>query len=94
MTALTRANSDNPLPQGVIPAIVDYEDESSIVEALKGQHFFIITMHARADPGVHKMLVDAAAKAGVPYVMPNAYGSDPSNSKLMDDIMFGKMFRK
>lgn len=94
MTGITRADSDNPLPEGVIPAKVDYSDESTIVEALKGQQFFIITMNVRADPGVHKKLVDAAAKAGVPYVMPNAYGSDPLDTKLTEEIMLGKTFSK
>lgn len=82
------------LPEGVIPAKVNYEDEASIVDALKGQQFLIITMHARADSSPHKTLVAAAAKAGVPYVMPNAYGVDPLNEEVMKDTRFDKAFCK
>lgn len=94
VTGITRVDSNSTLPEGVIPAKVDYDDESTIVEALKGQQFFIITMHARADTSVHARLVAAAAKAGVPYVMPNAYGMDPLDQKLSDDVIFGRNFGK
>lgn len=92
MTAITRADSTNQLPDGVVPAKVDYSDESTIVEALKGQQFLIITMSVRAPLEAQAKLVDAAAKAGVPYVMPNAWGSDPLDEKLSEDIMFGQRF--
>jgi NmrA-like family len=37
----------------------------------------------------HSKLVRAAAKAGVPYVMPNAYGADIDDIKLGQDTMLG-----
>lgn len=92
VTGITRADSNSTLPEGVVPVKVDYDDESTIVEALKGQQFLVITMYARADPSVHARLVAAAAKAGVPYVMPNAYGMDPLDQKVLDDLMFGRNF--
>lgn len=45
-----------------------------LVSALSGQDFLIITLSVAAAPDAHSRLVKAAAKAGVPYVMPNAYG--------------------
>jgi hypothetical protein len=36
---------------------------------------------------VHGKLVRAAAKAGVPYIMPNAYGFDAMNRKLTEEAM-------
>lgn len=61
---------------------VNYEDEASLVSALKGQQFLIITVSVRAPRDTQSKLVRAAAKAGVPYVMPNWYGSDFANEEL------------
>ncbi len=72
--------------------MVDYNDESTLVSALKDQQFLIITLSVMATSGAdsnpHSQLVRAAAKAGVPYVMPNCYGFDISNSSLASDAMF------
>ncbi|KAK3328212.1 putative oxidoreductase CipA [Cercophora scortea] len=74
ITALTRAGSTNVLPAGIHSVAVDYDDEASLVTALQGQQFLIITLSVHAAPDTHEKLVAAAAKAGVPYVMPNCYG--------------------
>ncbi|GKT52175.1 uncharacterized protein ColSpa_12356 [Colletotrichum spaethianum] len=93
VTAITRHNSDSKLPEGVIAAKVNYDDESSIVEALKGQQYLIITLKNTAGQDTQLKLVKAAAKAGVPYVMPNAWGPDPKNSSLMSDTLIGQSFQ-
>ncbi|CAM1504855.1 Fc.00g024460.m01.CDS01 [Cosmosporella sp. VM-42] len=87
--ALTRKDSSNNLPEGVLVAPVDYDDEATIVAALKDQQFFIITMAPTAPRDAHSKLVQAAAKAGVPYVMPNGYGGDIDNIKLGEETMLG-----
>ncbi|KAK4041054.1 hypothetical protein C8A01DRAFT_15123 [Parachaetomium inaequale] len=88
VTALTRAGSKNELPAGVVAAPVDYDDEATLVTALQGQQFLVITLSVTAAPDTHSKLVRAAAKAGVPYVMPNTYGSDPANADLLrDDLL-------
>ncbi|KAL1845849.1 hypothetical protein Plec18167_009247 [Paecilomyces lecythidis] len=89
VTALTRKDSSNKLSEGVIVAGVDYDDESTIVAALEGQQFFIITMAPTAPRDTHSKLVQAAAKAGVPYVMPNGYAGDIENIKLGEETMLG-----
>lgn len=70
-------------------AHIDYEDEATIVAALVGQQFLIITMAPTAPRDTHSKLVQAAAKAGVPYIMPNGYGSDIDNVKLGEDTLLG-----
>lgn len=70
-------------------APVDYNDEASIVNALKGQQFFIITMAPTAPRDTHSKLVQAAAKAGVPYIMPNGYAGDIDAIKLGEDTILG-----
>jgi hypothetical protein len=82
VTALTRYGSTNKVPAGVKSAFVDYDDEASIVSALKDQQFLIITMAVTAPRDTQSKLVRAAAKAGVPYIMPNWYGGDFTNKEL------------
>lgn len=60
--------------------------------ALEGQDFLAITLSPSADPGAELKLIDAAARAGVPHVMPNAYGPDPLNEAMMTEILIGKPF--
>ncbi len=80
--ALTRQGSKNEVPSGVKAIPVDYNDESTVVAALKGQQFLVITLAATAPPDVHSKIVQAAAKAGVPHIMPNIFGLDHSNEAL------------
>lgn len=87
MTALTRSGTETKLPSGVKNAPIDYNDEATLIAALKGQDFLVITLALSAPPDTHSKLVKAAAKAEVPYIMPNAYGTDIyGNQKLLNDI--------
>jgi hypothetical protein len=70
-------------------AHIDYDNESTLISALEGQQFLIITLPATAPPETHSKLVRAAAAAGVPYVMPNAYGTDLANESLLRDELLG-----
>ncbi|KXG53188.1 uncharacterized protein PGRI_002380 [Penicillium griseofulvum] len=89
VTALSRKDSSNKLPEGVLVVPVDYDDEATIIAALKDQQFLIITMAPTAPRDTHSKLVQAAAKAGVPYVMPNGYAGDIDNIKLGEETMLG-----
>jgi hypothetical protein len=68
---------------------INYDDESTIVDALKGQQFLIITLAVNIPEDTESKLIRAAAKAGVPYVMPNSYGPDPVNDKMMTENLIG-----
>ncbi|CRG91944.1 isoflavone reductase family protein (CipA), putative [Talaromyces islandicus] len=89
VTAISRKNSSNTIPEGVVVAPVDYDDEATIVAALQGQQFLIITMAPTAPRDTHSKLVQAAAKAGVPYVMPNNYAGDIEQIKFGEAVMLG-----
>jgi hypothetical protein len=89
VTALTREGSKSELPSGVKVARVNYDDEASLVSALKGQQFLAITLVATGPPDTHSKIVAAAAKAGIPYVMPNNYGADIGNRKLCEENLTG-----
>ncbi|KAF3760757.1 NAD(P)-binding protein [Cryphonectria parasitica EP155] len=95
VTAPTRASSKSILPAGVRRVEVNYADESALVEALRGQDFLVITLAAAAnmDPtNPSTRLIAAAAQAGVPYVMPNAYGPDPLNNAMGADAHLNQYF--
>ncbi|PWY96169.1 NAD(P)-binding protein [Aspergillus sclerotioniger CBS 115572] len=89
VTALSRKDSGNKLPSGVHIAPVDYNDESTIISALKDHQFLIITMAPTAPRDTHSKLVQAAAKAGIPYIMPNSYAGDIENVSLGVDTILG-----
>lgn len=61
---------------------------------MKGHHILIITLAVRAPPGTQSKLIKAASKAGVSYIMPNAWGANPLNEELMKDTFFQKGFGK
>lgn len=90
ITAITREGSSNVVPAGVIAKKVDYNNQSSLVEALKGQEVLIITMSVMAPPEEQIKLIDAAAAAGVPWVLPNEFGGDPLNVEQGKDAILGE----
>ncbi|KUI72904.1 Bifunctional pinoresinol-lariciresinol reductase [Cytospora mali] len=92
ITALTRQDSASKLPEGVHPAPINYDDQASIVNALRGQQFLIITLGVRVPKDTEPKLIRAAAEAGVPYVMPNAYSPDPMNDAMLTDALVGLHF--
>ncbi|KAF4436033.1 isoflavone reductase family [Fusarium acutatum] len=89
ITALTRQGSTNNLPGGIIVAPIDYNEELTLIAALKNQQFLIITMAPNAPKDTHSKLVRAATKAGVPYIMPNSYAGDIEQAKLGEDTLLG-----
>ncbi|KAI0901337.1 NAD(P)-binding protein [Annulohypoxylon nitens] len=91
ITAISRKDSSSvsSIPNGVKVATVDYDDESTLVEALKGQEVLIITLSVMAPPETQLKLVRAAAAANVPYVLPNEWGCDMANEDLGKDILLG-----
>ena len=50
ITAITREGSTNKIPEGVQIKKVNYDDQASLVEALKGYDVLVITMAVTAPP--------------------------------------------
>ncbi|KAM0485577.1 hypothetical protein ACHAPX_001565 [Trichoderma viride] len=95
ITALTRKGGSSKFPEGVKVAFVDYDDEESIVSALKGHEFLIITLAYSAGTETHNKIVQAAAKAKIPHLMPNIYTADVvlNNKAIGDETGMGPAFR-
>ncbi|KAM0457386.1 hypothetical protein ACHAPV_003298 [Trichoderma viride] len=87
VTAITRTGSKSKLSAGVKVVEVDYDNEQSLIDGLKGHQFFFISMAVTAPKGTQEKLIAAAAKAGVPWIMPNSYGADFANKKMLKETM-------
>lgn len=90
ITALTRGAID--LPAGVNAVPVDYNDEATVVSALRGQQVLIISLAATSPPGTHDLIVTAALKAGVPLIMPNIWGADLNNPTRLKEMLIGPSY--
>jgi uncharacterized protein YbjT (DUF2867 family) len=85
VTALTRKASDN-LPSGVDTKTIDYDNPASIKDALVGQEALIISLSGQAPQGTETKLVEAAAEAGVKWVLPNEWSPDTAHDGLLKDV--------
>ncbi|KAH8703140.1 hypothetical protein BGW36DRAFT_333769 [Talaromyces proteolyticus] len=93
VTALTRHDSLNVIAEGVEVKKVDYNEPSTLVEALKGQDVLIVTLAVTATDEAEKLNV-AAAEAGVPWVLPNEFGGNAANESADQDTMIGLAKKK
>ena len=85
VTAITRPDSTTKLPAGIQVKHVNYDDPSTLVDALQGQQVLIITMAVSAPPDTQQKLIEAAAEANVPFVFINAWGIDADNADMNKD---------
>ncbi|KAF2646630.1 putative oxidoreductase CipA [Massarina eburnea CBS 473.64] len=88
ITAISRAGSAAP-PSEVHVATVDYSDPSTLVSALKNQDALIMTMSVTAPGDTTSKLIEAAAKAGVPWILPNEFGGDTDDPVVGTDTFMG-----
>jgi hypothetical protein len=79
VTVITRTDSQATFSDGVQIARVDYDNPRTLVDAMKDQQALIITMSPTAPKDTQIKLVEAAAEAGVPYIIPNGWGFDPTH---------------
>ncbi|KAK8046641.1 hypothetical protein PG996_014705 [Apiospora saccharicola] len=89
VTAITRQDSTAAIPEGVKVAKVDYDNHDSLIAALRGHDVLIITMSVQAPKESQLKLVDAAADAGVRWILPNEWGLDQTNEALADGAFMG-----
>lgn len=95
VTAVTREDSNNTdIASGVNVKKVNYDNQDSLVSALKGQDCLIITMSVQAPPDTSSKLIEAAAKAGVPWVLPNEWGGNYDDNELAKDVFIGIPIQK
>lgn len=86
VTALTRANSQGKLPEGVISKKVDYNKPETLVEALRGQDALVITLSAQSPKETEMQLINAAGEAGVAWILPNDWSPDTTDEATNKDV--------
>lgn len=86
MTAITRADSQNKLPEGVNVKKVDYNKQGTLVEALQGQDALVITLSGYVPKDTQGQLINAAGEAGVAWILPNEWSPDTANEALVKDV--------
>ena len=77
------------MPSGVKTAKVDYSDPDSLTAALHGIDALIITMSVFAPEEQQYKLIDAAAAAGVPWILPNEWGINNADPEFGKDVLIG-----
>ncbi|KAI0455118.1 putative oxidoreductase CipA [Xylaria acuta] len=87
VTAITRGEAE--IPEGVKVAKVSYDDPASLKKALEGHDVLVITLSVRAPRDTQGKLIEAAAAANVPFVLPNEWGIESSHGTLGADTFFG-----
>lgn len=87
VTAITRPSSTATISPSLNIIKTEY-DHASLVKALMGQDVLVITMSVMAPPQTQLQLIDAAVEAGVKYIMPSEWGSDPVGMENVTRDMF------
>lgn len=86
VTALSRADSQAKLPEGIVVKNIDYDKPETIVEALRGQDALIITLSVTAPKDTETKLVNAAQEAGVKWIIPNGWSPDTQDEGVVKDV--------
>lgn len=94
ITAVTRTESNATFPPGVTVKKGDYSDPSFLASALDGQDVLILQVNMMPDAMESQVpLIEAAAKAGVRWVLPTEFGSD-IYSRIASDFPMTGMKKK
>jgi uncharacterized protein YbjT (DUF2867 family) len=90
ITAISRTESNAEFPSGVNVKKGDYKDRDFLVSALRGQDVLIMQLNMTPEAMEAQVpLIEAAAEAGVCWVLPTEFGSDIESQLAMDFPMIG-----
>ncbi|KAH8198755.1 hypothetical protein TruAng_007075 [Truncatella angustata] len=90
VSVVTRPDSKAEFPSTVKVHKGLYDDEAFLASALANQDVLILALSYQAY-GAQIPLIKAAAKAGIPYVVPCEFGSDATNGPLNEEIALMSM---
>lgn len=86
ITAITRQDSTSSFPPKVKVLRGSYYNAAFVTSALQGQDVLIVVLGLTVPTAVGINIIDAAAKAGVPWVLPTEFGCDNGNQKLRSEV--------
>lgn len=93
ITAIQRSESTSDFPPTIIVKRGSFTDESFLVSALSGQDVLIIIVPI-PNMNVGELFIHAAAKAGVPYILPTEFGVDTPEMENEHSMMAPKLARR
>ncbi|KAK5064721.1 hypothetical protein LTR84_000555 [Exophiala bonariae] len=93
ITAIQRSESTSEFGPGVLVKKGVFTDESFLVEALTGQDVLIVIVPI-PNMDLGDLFIHAAAKAGVPYILPTEFGVDTPEWENEHSMMAPKMARR
>ena len=85
--AIQREDSTSSFPEGVNVEKGDLADEAFLAAVFKDQEVVILMPPLAHLVTLQEPAVRAAAKAGVPYILPSEFGPDPFAGKLVEENM-------
>ncbi|KAJ4315841.1 hypothetical protein N0V84_008175 [Fusarium piperis] len=85
ITVVQRPESSSEFPSGVTVKTGDLEDETFLGGVFKGQDAVVLMPPLSHIISLQEPAVRAAARAGVPYLLPAEYGPDPFATKLIGE---------
>jgi len=80
---VTRTDSNATFPSSVTVHKGHYSDAEFLANAFKDQDVVLFALHFMAQ-GAQNGMIDAAAKAGVKWIVPNEYAGDGLNEDMMN----------
>jgi NmrA-like family len=90
VTALTRSTSTATFPPGTEDRITilkgDYDSPNFLSLAFTGQDALLLVLHGSAIIQPQIKLIEAAADAGVKWILPTEYGTDSANMELTNAV--------
>ncbi|PNP42353.1 hypothetical protein TGAMA5MH_06035 [Trichoderma gamsii] len=93
ITAIQRNESTSNFPSEVLVKRGSFEDESFLVDALRGQDAVVVIVPI-PNMDLGDLFVRAAAKAGVPYILPTEFGVDAPEVENEHSMMAPKVARR
>jgi uncharacterized protein YbjT (DUF2867 family) len=93
ITAIQRNESTSEFPSEVAVKKGSFTDESFLVDAFKGQDVLIVIVPI-PNMDLGDIFIRAAAKAGVPYILPTEFGVDTPKMENDHSMMGPKMARR
>ena len=83
ITVIVRPESLSQFPPEAAVTRLSFDDKDAIIQALRGREVLILQLGMGVTE-YHKCFIEAAAEAGVKYIFPTEFGSDPEAKLVLE----------
>lgn len=94
ITAVQRLEATSKFPSEVVVKSGDLQDESFLAGVFQGQEVVVLMPPLPHIVSVQEPAVRAAAKVGIPYILPAEYGPDPFANQLVEENQLLQMKKR